>query len=353
MIRLYNELSSLEKQSDTWKELVTSSVGTTAFQSFLYFKTSWEHFHSPGDKPYVLFCYKKNGAELCAIMPCVLSKDGTLSFLNESNTDFCDIIVDAKSRSDYHIYEEIADYIQADSDVRRMCFKNIPAQSPLLAFLRYFLKGSIVSSEAGYSLVKVIAGQREDLFKCLPALNTKERYRLKNVDKKATNVRTEIVSAEQTAFPEEVRKIIGEMIAAKMREASYFSEDFISFLQTLYEGGMLHIALTKSAEDAVAASLLIPDLKEKNTYIQWIAIYKEKAHNLWNVLGVLKQLCEQGGGELNFARGWYPYKVHNFRPQLENLYTFRYAKGYWGQIKNIASLNFYLLKQIAKQILRK
>ena len=349
MISVVQSVEELHKIREDWTRLYDAMSFATIFQTYSFCSLSYQ---AAEGMPYALFCLAKNGKELRAILPCILRK-GVLRIVNDKDTDFCDIIVSDAYRYDYHVYEELADFIKQDKRVKRVEFKNLRKDSTLLSYFKFFFSDALIYSDACYSIVEVTGNQQEPLVKNIPTLNTKERYRLKNIEKKAEGSKTKIFRSSEETYPLAVREIIESMISDKMREASYFSESMLRFFEELYNDGCINIAVTTNDNENVAASLMLPVANDRNSFILWISIYKERAHNLWNVLGILNDIKKTGAGKLNFARGWYPYKIHNFRPQLERLYSFHYAKGFCGKLSSLWVMDVYMLKQMLKPFAKK
>ena len=222
----------------------------------------------------------------------------------------------------------------------------------MFANLAYFLKGSINRVVNMYSVFPIsqILTSQDSFINELSRLNTKEKYRLKNVLKKSSELSLKVFDCKKELYPEAIDELIQQMINSGLRTAEYFNEQMIALFNNLYDAGLIKVFVTYDHEVPKAANLCL--YTESNEYIDWIALYAEKRNNLFNLLQTIEYIS-QTGGSLNFARGTYEYKMHNFRPVLHFLFGIYHSKSKFGKFCNLWDANYYYLRQIAKSILRK
>ena len=173
------------------------------------------------------------------------------------------------------------------------------------------------------------------------------------------------------------------MIEAGIRKPGYFSPCFLDFLKAVYDAGLMVIAATWRGDTPLACNLLLrteapaiipfaqplapggaqplasafspdgahpiapafspdgahpispafsPDGAQRGEHlgelIDWIAMYDDPVSNGWNLLQCIRWMSSQGGGALNFARGVYMYKMHNYRPALHDLDRLRWSRSW-------------------------
>lgn len=353
MIKIIRTSNDILKYKDEWDSILEESSTYTPFQEFHYIQSACKLIEATKQfSLYIMCVFSDQNKRLIAVLPLVKDKDKCARFIIDYHTDYCDIITNDFFYNDIHLYEEISLFLQTDPEIQSIELNNLCSSSCLLSYLRYFLQNSFVYASNGVTRFIVSYNSCNEIINDIGRLNAKEKHRLKkDIIKKANIKHHQIYANGDERGWINVDFLVKYMVENKIRDKDYFDSSMLAFLKELYSKGLLNLIVTTENNDVLSASLYFPD--NKGGVIQWIAFYKKKEYNLLNVWGLVERIWESGGGIFDFARGWYTYKIRNFRPQLENLYTFRYAKGYWGQIKNIASLNFYLLKQIAKQILRK
>lgn len=355
MIKILKTKEELILMQDSWNELYTQSSSVSPFQTFDYVLAAWNFLNEKDSKLHVICVYRQKDKLLQALFPFCLKKKNYLVFINDNHSDFCSEIVRKEFADDYHVYEEVADYIKSNEEIRGMRFDNQRPDSRLSAYFCYFFVSPVVVRRTAFSTVSISKNdnQTKNVVDTLPNLNTKDRYRLKNIQKKAVGEDFVVYSKnEGKEYPETtIKQLIDDMIDNKIRTEDYFDGRMLTLFSDLYHAGLLQVHVTLKEETPLAANLYLKS-SDCNEYIDWIALYKEKKYNLDNLLATISHIAEIGG-VLNFARGTYPYKIHNFRPCISNLYRFQYSKTMVGSIGVLIDAAWINAKQIIKRIVRK
>ena len=354
MIRIIDNIDVLRKFREDWNEIYMNSLYSTPFQTYDYVCHAWEYVSNQAKCLHIIVYIRQKDKMALAIVPCYIDKKKTLRFINDSHTDFCDIIVRSDAIADYHLWSEISDSILSCDLIQKVNLINLRASSYLLSNLKYFISPSTVYSNNAYTSCPLsIIDSSQPVTDALICLRSKERARLKNVYTKIHADKLCVYDAnEGKPFPNGiVDDIVKQMVESGWRTYQYFNENMIALFRDLYDAGLLQIHLTRKDEIMLAANLWLYD-KEKTEYIDWIAIYVDKERNLDNLLQSIHYIAQQGG-TVNFGRGTYKYKMHNFRPEIHNLYTLRWSRYLLGQIEDLFAMNLYHIKQIVKKIIRK
>ena len=351
MITIIEDIPTLEIYREKWNELLTMAGDFTPFQTFDYVYSAWKIMPPHNGKLYILcyVCQKDN--KLLAICPFYIDTKRTLRFINDIHTDFCDVIVCEESRDDYHLWEDIFEYIKSDKNILRVELINIVSDSFLLSFGRYFMIPSVVYCSNAYSILGIEKQESNaNYLRSLQLSNSVDRNRLKKISNKLKDYDFQLFSYP-TEFPKIiVEKIIEKMVDINIRDSSY-CDKIIKLVETLYNNELLSLYFTKIKDEYVAVNIFLNSTKSHH-YYNWLVFYEDKKYNLYNLLQSIEYISKSGG-YINFCRGLYEYKMRNFRPAVYNLYTLRWSKSIWGQIGDLFAMNLYHMKQIVKKIIRK
>lgn len=355
MIKILKTKEELIQMRESWGELCTQSSLVTPFQTFDYILAAWNFLNENDSKLHVICLFRQKDNLLQAIFPFCLNKKSYLVFINDRHSDFCREIIRKEFADDYHVYEEVADYIKSNKEIRGLCFDNQRSDSRLSAYFCYFFVSPVVVRRTAFSTVTIPKNenQTKNVVDALPNLNTKDRYRLKNILKKAVGEDFIVYANDEwLEYPESIiKQLIDVMIDNKIRTEDYFDERMQTLFSDLYCAGLLQVHVTSKEGVPMAANLYLKS-SGCDEYIDWIALYKEKKYNLDNILATIGYIAETGG-VLNFARGTYPYKIHNFRPCISNLYRFQYSKTIMGSISILINAAWINAKQLIKSIIQK
>lgn len=354
MIKIIENIDVLKTFRDEWNEIYRNSLNPTPFQTFDYVCHAWEYVADYAKRLYIIVHIRQKDKKTLSVVPCYIDERNTLRFINDLHTDFCDIIVRSDSIADYHMWSEISDSIIACDSIQKVNFTNLRSSSYLISNLKYFLNPSVVYSNNAYTTCFLsLIDASQPVTDALVFLRSKERARLKNVYTKINADKLCVYDVnEGRAFPNHiVAEMVKQMVESGWRTYQYFNERMITLFRCLYDAGLLQIHLTQKENSILAANFWLYD-KDKTEYIDWIAIYMDKERNLDNLLQSIHYIAQQGK-IVNFGRGTYKYKMHNFRPQIYNLYTLRWSRSIWGQIGDLFAMNLYQVKQIVKKIIRK
>lgn len=356
MLKIITTCQEFDDIRDKWNELFDVSSRCTAFQSWGYQRWAWDFLSTSSVGRLFIVCIVRQKDKLLqAVFPLYVDKDKTVRFINDRHSDFCDAIIHPDFENDYHIYEELALCLEAEKNIKTVCLDNLRPGSRLSSFLSYFLQGSLCYQSKPYSYINVPSciEESEDFVKKLEHLTTKERYRLKNIIKKIGDARLTVYRKDLGSdFPDsQVNELIDQMIAAGIRSRDYFNEEFVNLFRHLYDENLLEVHVSSLEDAPVSANFYLKS--NSKSYIDWIAIYKDGKYNLQNLLQTIEYISLGGGGEFNFARGLYEYKVHNFRPIICHLHTYKYSKGIGHWVKDSMGMNFYFAKQLVKRYINK
>lgn len=352
MIQVITKKDDLLLFKDSWDALYNEIDYATPFQSYSFNYYSWKILERD-KRLHIILIYCQKDKKLQAIFPCVIHKNGILHFINGIHSDFCGALIHNDFVKDYHLYKEFSEYIRNNQEIQGFVFDNLKEDNYLTGILGYLFKGAQtrITNRWSYLTFYKDKNDKEMFLSSMQQLSSKDRYRLKNIQKKSQNLKFQLFRVHESPYPKRiVEDIIDTMITSKIRTEAYFSEKFKALLENVYEEGLLTIGCSFEGENPIAANLYLINGKE---YIDWLAIYKDGKYNISNLLQMMERIYINGGGTFNFARGLYDYKISNFRPEIHNLYRIEYSKSNKGQMMILKSFYWYYLKVFLKVILKR
>lgn len=325
-----------------WEELFLNAKDVTFFQTFKYNWIAWNVFATEYDKLHILI-YRTGKKVLQAIFPFYLDKKGCLRFINDIHTDFCNVIVSKEVVTIHNLMYDVWKNIRDDAEVKFVFLDNVLQNSPVLSYWKVFFGNAFVFSQTEHSWLNCV--QSENVLKEFNHLTNKEKCRLTAVQKKSANSEIKVYYKENEPYPEKVvMHLVEEMIGCKTRSSGYLSSSMLTFMKELYDNGLVEIPVVYDNEEPISLGFQFVNETKDFTMI-WVILYKDKQFNLWNNIRYVVDKSQRGASTFNFGRGGYDYKMHNFRPQVENLYRFMASKTKWG--------NWYVLFKIAASHMRK
>lgn len=344
MITIYSTIEEFDSLEPAWNELYARTPGATPFQSFAFCRAALPLLSG---SLHIIAWRRKN--ELLAIFPLYIDSSWTLRFINDRHADFCGPLVAEVAAGDFHLCEALAEHIRGCKTIRRVRLENL-RRDLFQTSLQFQLKGSLLYGYSRYSYFTVpAAGTAKSFIDSLAQLSTKEKYRLKNIFSKIEKSGAAWRSFDASrgdAWPAGmILSLTDSMVSSGIRKRKYLSPDYLAFVQGVYDSGAMMISATYLDGKPVSCNLY---LKNGDEFIDWMAFYTEPSYNAWNLLQFLEWFHSNGGGTLNFARGIYMYKVHNFRPALGDLGRFRYSKCFFGRVGDAAGCLISEIKRMRR-----
>lgn len=317
MIRVSSSAAEFDSLRNVWDTFYNRLEKVSPFQSFAYCRAALPLLS--GNLHIVTWLRK---GEILAIFPFYVDSRRILRFINDSHSDFCGPLVMPEAEGDFHMCEEIAGHIRDCEEISGIRLENMRYDLFQTA-LQYQLRGSFLYCYKQYSHFAVSMNH----------LSTKEKYRLKNIAARMEREEARWCRFDASCgdpWPEElICSLTSSMIAAGIRKEKYFSGPFLEFIREIYESGAMMISATCIGDNPVSCNLC---LKNGNEVIDWMALYREPHYNGWNLLSLIGWMQGNGFGTLNFARGIYPYKMHNYKPAVGSLGRLHWSKSFAGRL---------------------
>ena len=252
------------------------------------------------------------------------------------------------------MYEEVYEFIRKQPNIQRICLNHLRHDDLLLHYFGHVSSYARLYGTESYSYLAILnQGKDGSFIDTLRHLTAKERNRLKNIEKKATDLSFKILSAENDDYPEkEVNELVQIMIKNGIRSTAYFTDNLLRFIKDLYQAGVLKIGMIYRGEELGSISFYYQC--NNGMCIQWIIVYSDKTYNLQAKLKIINSVYESGGGIFNFGRGTYAYKIQHFRPIIQNLFCvdipFRRKARMMLMLDSLKEVNKKILYNIKKKL---
>lgn len=355
MIKAVTTIDNLNLFKEQWNSLYYKIENISPFQQFEYFYYSIIYNKTFSDNLFILLVQDQVGNKLNAVFPFFLNKNGILSFINFTHTDFCSPLIDPNINH-YNLYKELCDFINRDHKIKGLSLFNNTDSNYFSAFFKVFFPYYINHDINFYSTLEIYQKSTDkspiDGFRYL---NSKRKNYLKNISKKdSDDLKIKVIDQTSSEYPHKtVTSMVNHMLQFEGRSCQYFSKNMLDFWENLYNSGILYLVILEKADKPMACHLTFFD-KKKNEYIMWILLYKDKKYN--SVLYVLLEeylYKKNKHSILNFARGIYSYKIMHFHPDVKQLSCTLIAKSRWQHCKNIFTTSLYYFKPVVKSFLKR
>lgn len=299
------------------------AAGGTLFQGWAANRVWWRLTvpRDPKARLHIVTC--RQGEALKLVLPGWLDRKGTLRFLQTGSADCLDVLC-ADPTSCQGAVQDLAEHLQRCSDVRQIRLTNLPAGSQVVRLFPYFFARKphfIFQSDS----IARIDRHLHDAVRVLRHLGSKRANDLRNLRTRVAT-RTDLLETATAPFPEaELRDLLGRMEKAGERKAASYAT-LLPFCAALYELGKVRVARQVADDGAVRSLSALVALCPAEDMV-WLDFYDPgvKHVNLKNYVDIL-DLMRQEGRSLNLGTGAYPYKIRNFAPELNSLYTFHYDR---------------------------
>ena len=334
MIRQISDFTQIE---DGWNRLYQEDLDTV-FQSYIYNSTFWKTHPGLGLLAIIVYYDGKNQPQ--AILPTYI-RGRQLRFINDSGTDFCDIVYNR----DIHILDvvaEIIDYIRSIRKINCIILENLRSDSPLIPYFKILSHKSMVYSNNEYSFLMCEKGKNP--FET-GALSGERKKKIRKVLVNTATYPFKIYrSGNQDFFPEEDLKILSRyMVKSGLRSSGSFSEGFWTYVREAYSQGIMEVAVLYSEKNEPLSAGMV--FVNASVSVRWIILYTDGKYNLWNNIRYIDEKSKYSSFENNFGRGGYDYKIWNFKPVVRPLYKVLAPTGRGGIFAAWKDIVKYYLKR--------
>ena len=334
---MIRQISDFTKIEDDWNRLYREDLDTV-FQSYAYNFTFWRTH--PGLGQLALIVYYDGDNQPQAILPTYI-RGRQLRFINDSGTDFCDIVYNRE----IHILDvvaEIIEYLRSIRKINCVILENLRSESPLIPYVKILSHKSLVYSHNDYSYL--ICEKGKSPFEN-GALSGERKKKIRKVLVNTASYPFKIYqSGKQDLFPEEELKILSRcMVKNGLRSSGRFSEVFWTFTREAFNQGIMEVAILYSEENEPLSAGMV--FVNTSVAVRWIILYSDGKYNLWNNIRYIDEKSKYSSFENNFGRGGYDYKIWNFKPIVRPLYKVLVPTGRGGLFVVWKDIITYYLKR--------
>lgn len=325
-----------------WERLYHSG-NYSVFQSYEYNLISWNYFL--GNEKLYLIVYKNNDEEVQIILPTYIDSKGCLKFINDVETDICDMIYDSHI-SLYDSIKEICEFIISRKEIKRISLDNLRTSSPLLSYIKVFCSKSYIYSSNEFTYLDCV--KNDEPISTFTHLTSDKRKKLKKIIKQTETFEFEIYSRQNNDdFPEtEIKNVSTYMVENNMRSESYLNKSFWDFTKASYEAGILEVGILFD-ENKVPISVGFVFINSTIS-IRWVILYKEAKFNLWNNVRYINSKAKIYSYQNNFGRGGYDYKMGNFKPNVALLYKIEIPVSFWSYLEVPWAIEMSVVKRLLR-----
>ena len=344
MIRIIETVSAFDNLKPEWERLQAGEE-MRVYQTFQWSRLAWEYELALNPKNALwIVVWTNNRDGDCVIFPFYIDASHTLRFIEDFHSDVCNAVYQP-GKNRYYCYKEVAEAIRAETRVKHVWLHKMPGSSEVLHGLGVHLKHSLVYKDNGYSFIDL--PKTNDAVNEMQYMNAKDRAVIKSYLRKAADYEFRCISASKgDLFPREILLQLREdLLKNTKRKIAFFPDSLLHFIEAFYQTGRTEIAILERKDRVVALSFR--HLKAKRS-ISWIFMYTDpKAVTLLDAKYIQYKAALEAI-RVDFGVGTYAYKLGNFRPQVEVLFSLRNSKTMIGFAKQMIGMNWRFVKDFLK-----
>ncbi len=325
---------------EDWNELFQKNKNNTCFQSWEFNYEWWENNKSIG-RLNILYIKQKN--KTVFILPLYIDHKKHSRFLQAGSVDYLDALYNENDSDIIFYIKSFSEYIIKNKKIHAFTLNNLKKESKIISILPYFYK------KKKYCLMQndvftFIDKERFDSKRYLNNIKSSRYNGLKKVDQ-TIQTEFEIFDIDKHGFPTEIiNTLLRKMVENGIRESTIYERQ-LEFMKKLYQKNQIFFIAQRLKNDYISISCLVR-LKDTRVMV-WMDIYNPtiKNVNIKNYINIIK-FCQKNNFDFDMGTGAYPYKIRNFSPSLDSLFTFYFYK-------NTYTFIYYFFRKIVAKVLGK
>lgn len=306
-----------------WDNLYSRNRHNRVFQSFDWNMAVWEGFHMkrmPDESLFIIYAKQEGSRPREVILPCCIDKRGCLRLIGHEMTDVLSEVVASHSDNWHDFYLQIIRFLEKHSAVKSIEFSNLEDTSELLRYFGVYWKDVVVLKCDAISFFE--AKQAVNVAEAIPHLLSTARSNVKRLAKKHSEYDFVIYSSDKgDAYPEEQLKALRRwMIEHKLRKDSAVPIEYIEALRDVYLNSKCELACMVDKKDRamVYASYRLLGM---GSVVSWVVFYKDSSMTSSGDAKYILEKVTEGSYIFDFGTGIYPYKLSNYSPYVQFLYS--------------------------------
>jgi hypothetical protein len=275
------------------------------------------------------------------ILPCYINLQGRLKLLQTGSSDFLDAVYNHNVEFNV-IMKKCFEAIDFDNKIKIVDLINLSAKSPIINYAPFALnkRKCFIYQNTIHTYIPYYLFEENKIHKLIPS---KKNGKLNKISKQF-NLTTKLFNANNDDFPiNHINELLEKMNNAGIRQASSF-EKTLDYFQKLYSLKHIFFVIQYENDKVMAASCLVKIKSDElliwNDYFD--PTYKEI--NLYKYLWLINY-CKLNQFTINFGTGVYPYKISNFVPINQSLFSLLYTKSNYHFSK-------FLIKKLVGKLLK-
>jgi hypothetical protein len=347
IIKINDDLNNIKSQ---WESLYCK-YNLSVFQSYEW-TIAWfkEYGIDHGYHLFIIQFIEKDN--IVGIFPLFIDKKKILRFIGDSLSDQCDFLIDYSNIDLYKIGKLFFNIIDEYSkDINAIEFNNLSINNKLIPYFETVkYRESLHFSSNTTSFTRLIKNNQFPYN--IKNLNSYVRNELNRIYKKYSNFSNKIFTIADNPFPISTISVLKNiMILNKTRNKKLLNVSFLKIIEYLYNNNLIIINAIYDENDALALNIITVT---NDYYMFYIDLYKDiKYINLYSYIKFIKTISENSElfkENISFGRGLYSYKIKNFKPIPEYLYTYIYSNRKLLTINNLKYISSFMLYPIYKRI---
>ena len=323
--RIISSQKNFLKIAEIWKIKYLTSDNYSFFQSYEW-NYYWYLNNLIDTKLFIILFYKENYKHECnLICPTFIDKKGTLRFISDNHSDFCDVLANNLLATDCTTISKLfSELILNHSEIKKVNFKNFSKNnsyiSILLSKLEFNSKYFQTVSSSSFILEK-----KKHFPYSASHFKASNRKRINKNIKKFSNYECRLVNSNNLEFPRKTLvRLRDYMVKKGSREINFLNDDMIKTINYLYDNHLINFNMV-SYKNEVKSIIII--FKKQNSYQLWISLYMEIPHiSVFTINSFLQSIMSKEDVRIDLGRGVYKFKTMNYAPTSLLLYEFYFSK---------------------------
>lgn len=306
-----------------WDNLYSRNRHNRVFQSFDWNMVVWEGFHMkrmPDESLFIIYAKQEGSRPREVILPCSIDKRGCLRLIGHGMTDVLSEISPPHTDNWHDFYLQIVRFLQANSLIKSILFFNLEDTSELLRYFGVYWKDAVILKCDAISFFQ--AKQSENIAEAIPHLLSTERSNIKRLAKKWQEYDFVIYSKKEgREYPlSQLTALRRWMIEHRLRVSAAIPVEYIAVMNRLYDMHKCEISCLVDKRDGSFVYAAYRLLGCENV-VFWVIFYKDCSMTACGDARYILEKMKYAPLIFDFGTGVYPYKLSNFLPQVQFLYS--------------------------------
>ena len=336
---LISNIVEFKAFENDWNILCEKDKESSVFQSFDFNYFSWK-YDLENDENTLAIVLASDFGIIKSIFPFYIDKKSRLRFINDLHADFCDSIsiVDVN-------FNDVIKILRSSFRIHYFQLINLKNDRSLLDYSTIY-RCSVIS-DLDYSVLYLNKGFFPD--NCLN-YKSKQKTEFRRILKFNKLKDHKIIDCTKSCFPKIQIELLRErMISLGIRDKNFLSDSQLLIIEELYLNGKVVISIVSDNGVINAISFII---NSRSEYLLWIDMFDDsKMINLCNYILAIHSLSSKESAIINFGRGSYNYKIKNFLPIVNQLFSVYIFPSKYSELKFFFERRvIQLIKRVYKKI---